>query len=300
MREYTRPICQLSFLRSRATDATRDANSGPVSGRRELGASLWKLLRGKGMLPERKRQSRRERLPARDPLRRQRRPNGERSRLAKAAATLDVLSGGRVELGLGAGAFREGIEAMGGPGRSRGESVEALEEAVQIVRAYWKGDRTLRFDGKYYVVKGARPGPRPAHPIGLWLGSYGPRSLGVLGRLADGWLPSSSYAPPERFAIEVVPAVQEQVVRLFKVEVGNQMSDRIAAFPPYKPGGEGFGVAVCHGQHFFGMDHSIGRHRQRAGDDFGLVKIPRSFLALPFLISPGLRGRWCATISRTS
>ncbi len=126
--------------------------------------------------------------------------------LAKAAATLDVLSGGRVELGLGAGAFREGIEAMGGPGRSRSESVEALEEAVQIIRAYWKGDRALRFDGKYYVVKGARPGPRPAHPIGLWLGSYGPRSLGVLGRLADGWLPSSSYAPPER-----LPEMQQRI-----------------------------------------------------------------------------------------
>jgi|SRR5947209_7059248 len=126
--------------------------------------------------------------------------------LAKAAATLDVLSGGRVELGLGAGAFREGIEAMGGPGRSRGESVEALEEAVQIIRAYWKGDRALRFDGKYYVVKGARPGPRPAHSIGLWLGSYGPRALGVLGRLADGWLPSSSYAPPER-----LPEMQQRI-----------------------------------------------------------------------------------------
>ncbi len=117
--------------------------------------------------------------------------------LAKAAATLDVLSGGRVELGLGAGAYREGIEAMGGPGRSRGESVEALEEAVQIIRAFWSGTRSLRFEGKHYTVKGAHPGPLPLHSIGLWLGSLGPRSLRVLGRLADGWIPSSSYVPPE-------------------------------------------------------------------------------------------------------
>src|SRR5215469_13873342 len=65
--------------------------------------------------------------------------------LAKAAATLDVLSGGRVELGLGAGGYQMGIEAMGGPRRSRGESIEALEEAVQIIRAFWSGTRSLRF-----------------------------------------------------------------------------------------------------------------------------------------------------------
>lgn len=126
--------------------------------------------------------------------------------LAKAAATLDVLSGGRVELGLGAGGFREGIEAMGGPGRSRGESVGALEEAVQIIHAFWSGNRVLSFEGKYYTVKGAHPGPRPAHPIGLWLGSYGPRSLGITGRLADGWLPSSPYAPPQR-----LPEMQRRI-----------------------------------------------------------------------------------------
>jgi alkanesulfonate monooxygenase SsuD/methylene tetrahydromethanopterin reductase-like flavin-dependent oxidoreductase (luciferase family) len=126
--------------------------------------------------------------------------------LAKAAATLDVLSGGRVELGLGAGAFREGIEAMGGPGRSKGESIEAMEEAVQIIHAYWSGTRALHFEGKHYSVKGAHPGPRPTHSIGLWLGSYGPRSLRVLGRLADGWLPSSSYAPPER-----LPEMQQRI-----------------------------------------------------------------------------------------
>jgi alkanesulfonate monooxygenase SsuD/methylene tetrahydromethanopterin reductase-like flavin-dependent oxidoreductase (luciferase family) len=126
--------------------------------------------------------------------------------LAKAAATLDVLSGGRVELGLGAGAFREGIEAMGGPGRSKGDSIEALEEAVQIIRAFWSGTRSLRFEGKHYIVKGAHPGPRPAHPIGLWLGTYGPRALGLTGRLADGWLPSSSYAPPQR-----LPELQQRI-----------------------------------------------------------------------------------------
>jgi alkanesulfonate monooxygenase SsuD/methylene tetrahydromethanopterin reductase-like flavin-dependent oxidoreductase (luciferase family) len=139
--------------------------------------------------------------------------------LAKAAATLDVLSGGRVELGLGAGAFREGIEAMGGPGRSKGEAIEALEEAVRIIHGFWSGNRSLRFEGKHYTVKGAHPGPRPAHPIGLWLGSYGPRALGLTGRLADGWLPSISYAPPER-----LPEMQQRINDA-ALSVGRQPQD---------------------------------------------------------------------------
>jgi alkanesulfonate monooxygenase SsuD/methylene tetrahydromethanopterin reductase-like flavin-dependent oxidoreductase (luciferase family) len=60
--------------------------------------------------------------------------------IAKQAASLDVLSGGRFELGLGAGAFWEAIGAMGGPVRSGREALEALEEAIQIIRAFWPGD----------------------------------------------------------------------------------------------------------------------------------------------------------------
>jgi alkanesulfonate monooxygenase SsuD/methylene tetrahydromethanopterin reductase-like flavin-dependent oxidoreductase (luciferase family) len=125
--------------------------------------------------------------------------------LAKAAATLDVLSGGRVELGLGAGGYQMGIEAMGGPVRGKGASIDALDEAVQIIKAYWSGE-PVRFAGTHYSVKGARPGPRPTHPIGLWLGVYGPRGLSLAGRLADGWVPSSSYAPPER-----LPELQQRI-----------------------------------------------------------------------------------------
>lgn len=115
--------------------------------------------------------------------------------LAKAAASLDVLSGGRCELGLGTGAYWEGIQAMGGPDRSPGEAVAALEEAIQIIRQMWSGGRGLRFEGQYYQLHGAHSGPEPAHPIGIWLGAYGPRMLALTGRLGDGWVPSSSYAP---------------------------------------------------------------------------------------------------------
>jgi alkanesulfonate monooxygenase SsuD/methylene tetrahydromethanopterin reductase-like flavin-dependent oxidoreductase (luciferase family) len=120
--------------------------------------------------------------------------------LAKAAASIDLLSGGRFELGLGAGSFWDGIVAMGGPRRSPGEAVEALEEAVALLRLLWSDQRSVRFTGHHYRVAGVRPGPAPAHPIGIWVGAYGPRMLRLVGRLADGWVPSASYLPPERLA----------------------------------------------------------------------------------------------------
>jgi alkanesulfonate monooxygenase SsuD/methylene tetrahydromethanopterin reductase-like flavin-dependent oxidoreductase (luciferase family) len=110
--------------------------------------------------------------------------------LAKSAASLDVLSGGRVELGLGAGAFWEGVEAMGGLRRTPAKSVEALEEAMRIMRAFLDMQPSVRLDGEHYRAAGAKPGPPPAHRIGLWVGAYRPRMLRLTGRLGDGWLPS--------------------------------------------------------------------------------------------------------------
>ena len=119
--------------------------------------------------------------------------------LAKQAATLDQLSGGRFELGLGAGAFWDGIRAMGGPAREPKEALAALREATELIRAFWAG-QPLRHDGAHYQSVGARPGPRPAHEIGIWLGVLGPRALRLTGELADGWVPSMSYVPPARAA----------------------------------------------------------------------------------------------------
>jgi alkanesulfonate monooxygenase SsuD/methylene tetrahydromethanopterin reductase-like flavin-dependent oxidoreductase (luciferase family) len=110
--------------------------------------------------------------------------------IAKTAATIDLLSGGRFDLGLGAGAFWDAIEAYGGPRRSAGESLEALEEAITVIRKVWSGDRNLRFDGEHYTLAGAQGGPAPGRPIGVWLGAYGPRALALTGRVADGWVPS--------------------------------------------------------------------------------------------------------------
>jgi alkanesulfonate monooxygenase SsuD/methylene tetrahydromethanopterin reductase-like flavin-dependent oxidoreductase (luciferase family) len=117
--------------------------------------------------------------------------------LAKQAASLDVLSGGRFELGLGAGAFWEAIGAMGGPVRSGREALDALEEGIAIIRAFWSGERTIAFEGRHYSVKGLHPGPPPAHPIGIWLGVGKPRALALTGRVADGWVPSLGWATPD-------------------------------------------------------------------------------------------------------
>jgi alkanesulfonate monooxygenase SsuD/methylene tetrahydromethanopterin reductase-like flavin-dependent oxidoreductase (luciferase family) len=114
--------------------------------------------------------------------------------LAKAAASLDVISGGRVEMGLGAGAFWDAIQAMGGPKRSPGEAVRSVEEAIQVMRLIWSEERSVRFDGEIYALKGVKPGPRPTHEIGIWVGAGGPRMLGLIGRLADGWIPSMGWA----------------------------------------------------------------------------------------------------------
>jgi len=117
--------------------------------------------------------------------------------LAKSAASLDVLTGGRVELGLGAGGFWDAIAAMGGTRRTPGEAVEATEEAIDVMRLIWSGDRGGRYEGRHYRLAGVHTGPKPAHPIGIWMGAGRPRMLDLIGRKADGWVPSASWAPPE-------------------------------------------------------------------------------------------------------
>jgi alkanesulfonate monooxygenase SsuD/methylene tetrahydromethanopterin reductase-like flavin-dependent oxidoreductase (luciferase family) len=120
--------------------------------------------------------------------------------MAKAAASLDVLSGGRFELGLGAGGFWTAIAAMGGPTRTPGDAVDALAEAIEVIRLMWSDERSVRFDGQHYRLAGVKPGPRPVHDMGIWLGVGRKRTLGLVGRAADGWVPSSGWATPDKLA----------------------------------------------------------------------------------------------------
>ncbi|MGH8777147.1 MAG: LLM class flavin-dependent oxidoreductase [Jiangellaceae bacterium] len=110
--------------------------------------------------------------------------------LAKAAASLDVMSGGRFDLGLGAGSFWDAIDGYGGSRRTPGESLDQLAEGIEVIRRLWSGERGLRFEGDYYHLRGVHSGPVPRGDLGIWLGAYRPRALRLTGRLADGWVPS--------------------------------------------------------------------------------------------------------------
>jgi probable F420-dependent oxidoreductase len=126
--------------------------------------------------------------------------------LAKMAETFDRLSGGRLILGLGGGYADEEFEAFGLGARSPRDKVEGMEEAVQIIRGLWSRPR-FSFDGRLYRTAGAQVEPKPERRIPIWLGTYGDRALAVTGRLADGWIPSLGFAPPER-----VTAMRERVL----------------------------------------------------------------------------------------
>jgi len=118
--------------------------------------------------------------------------------LAKAAASLDLLTGGRVDLGLGAGAFWEAIEAMGAPRLTSGQALAGVADAIEVLRLMWSDARSVRYEGTIHSLSGVRPGPQPAHPIGLWVGGYGPRILELIGRTADGWVPSLGFVDEDR------------------------------------------------------------------------------------------------------
>src|ERR671924_218660 len=117
--------------------------------------------------------------------------------LAKLAASLDVMSGGRFELGIGAGNFWDAVTGMGGPRRTWGEAFDALEEAIPIIRAaldVGREKRVVRGPGPHYPIPGYPPGPPPAHRVEIWIGAYRPRAMRLIGRLADGWVPSYGRA----------------------------------------------------------------------------------------------------------
>ncbi len=151
--------------------------------------------------------------------------------LAKAAVTIDHLSAGRVELGLGAGWFEEEFREFGYPFPPLGERLDQLEEALQVVRSLLR-EETTTFKGRYYQLDGAVCAPKPRNPkLRIWVGGQGRRRTPELAaRYADGF--NTPYLSPEDFAarMETLDRACEAVGRnpgeiTRSVNVGFYLSD---------------------------------------------------------------------------
>lgn len=111
--------------------------------------------------------------------------NRHPGRLAKVAATLHELSGGRAELGLGAGGYAEEQAQFGIEQGSAGERVARVSEALQIIPALWQGG-PVTFQGQYYQLDEAFCAPAQQPAPRLIIGASGPRMVRLAGRYADG------------------------------------------------------------------------------------------------------------------
>jgi probable F420-dependent oxidoreductase len=125
--------------------------------------------------------------------------------VAKMAESLDRLSGGRLILGMGGGYSDDEFHALGLNVPTPREKIEGLEEAVHIVKGLWS-TRSFTYEGRHHRTVAADVEPKPAHEIPIWLGTFGKRSLAVTGRVADGWIPTHSMAPPSD-----IPAMRDRV-----------------------------------------------------------------------------------------
>jgi probable F420-dependent oxidoreductase len=117
--------------------------------------------------------------------------------LAKEAATLDLLSHGRFELGLGAGVGQPDYQQMGLPLESAGTRVSRVEEALHIIKQFFT-EEVVNFSGKYYTITDLRGLPKPIqkpHPP-IFIGSTGKRMLSIAAREADSIAPEIRPTPP--------------------------------------------------------------------------------------------------------
>lgn len=119
--------------------------------------------------------------------------------LAKSMAAIDLLSGGRLVVGVGPGSSARDYAVVGIPFEERWKR---LDEAVQALRALWHGEGSS-YTGKFYSTEGITLEPYPAQHPGppIWIGSWGSEAgLRRTARLGDGWLASAYNATPEQFA----------------------------------------------------------------------------------------------------
>jgi probable F420-dependent oxidoreductase len=128
-------------------------------------------------------------------------PQRQTALLAKQAAELDLLSGGRFRLGLGVGWNKVEYDVLGMPFDRRGA---LLEEQVAVLRELWSHPR-VNFDGEFHHIRAAGIAPLPVQrPIPIWIGGHAPAALRRVGRVADGWFPQFRPQGGLEEALEII------------------------------------------------------------------------------------------------
>lgn len=135
-------------------------------------------------------------------------PQRQTALAAKQAAEVDVLSGGRLRLGVGIGWNQVEYQALGVPFRQRGA---LLEEQVDVLRKLWS-EPVISYDGKFHQIVEAGLNPLPRRQIPIWFGGGADAVLRRTGRIGDGWMPQG---PPDDKA-----RAQLETIRAAAVEAG--------------------------------------------------------------------------------
>jgi alkanesulfonate monooxygenase SsuD/methylene tetrahydromethanopterin reductase-like flavin-dependent oxidoreductase (luciferase family) len=132
--------------------------------------------------------------------------------LAKMAATLQHLTGGRYILGIGAGWKEDEYRGYGYDYPRGGVRVEQLAEAIEVIRAMWS-DSPATYHGIHYRIEEAWCEPRPDPPPPIMVGTNGPKALGVAARLADWWNWDASWELVYRKPYEILHSHCEEIGR---------------------------------------------------------------------------------------
>lgn len=130
--------------------------------------------------------------------------------LAKMVASVDILSEGRVILGVGAGWDHAEFEAYG-QWYPSGERVERTKEGIELVKKLWT-ESSVNYDGKYYKAKDVICEPKPVQKGGppIWLGAIHDRMLKLTADLADGWFPGRAVDATAEYYAQAVPKIKEE------------------------------------------------------------------------------------------
>ena len=159
--------------------------------------------------------------------------------LAKTVATVQQVSGGRIELGIGAGARPKEQVGFNRPFPAGRERVERVGEAVELMRLMWTGER-VSYQGKYYSAESvlSTPAPDPVPPV--MVAGLGPRSARNAVRVGDGWnceAPRGWNGEENPKFKQLKPLVLEELARLgrprdqFEISISDRLDDTVLSDP---------------------------------------------------------------------